>query len=113
MMETPLSKKQHYHLLATEVAFLEPENEMIGAFKVNVMMRTPTRNFTVKDLGKAQQIAQMQMFDKLQNEKLEVKDVFILSVSYLGLMNEEEFQRPPEGTKLQERPQVVPKTVFD
>lgn len=100
-----MSKKaQHYHLVATEVAFLEPENQQIGALKINVLIRSEEKNFPSAMLAKAQQIAQMQFFDKLQNEKLIVKDVFIYNVSYLGFMTEEHFQKPLEGTRVQERP---------
>lgn len=107
-----MSKLHHYHLVATEVAFLEPDNQAIGSLKINVLLRTPERNFTARDMGKSQQIAQMQLFEKLQNEKLEVKDVFMIGVSYLGFMTEEKFQEPPAGTTKQERPVAV-KTPFD
>lgn len=98
-----MKKAMHYHLIACEVAFLEPKNEAIGALKINVLMRTTDRNFTSADLGKSQQVAQLQFFEKLANAELEVKDVFFIGISYLGLMTEEKFQEAPEGTKLQER----------
>lgn len=93
----------HYHLAATKVAFLEPENEAIGSFELNVMMRTDERNITTADLARAQQVAQLQFFDKLQNPNLVVKDVFFIGISYLGHMTEEKFQTPPKGVKVQER----------
>jgi hypothetical protein len=115
-MEDPLKKKlHHYHLVATEVAFLEPQNQQIGQLKINVLMRTPTRSFTARDMGKSQQIAQMQLFEKLQDQTLEVKDVFLIAVSYLGQMTEEHFQAPPAGTVKQERTAAEPTapTPFD
>lgn len=118
-----MSKAQHYHLVATEVAFLEPENQQIGALKINVLLRSQEKNVPSAMLAKAQQLAQLQFFDKLQDNRLEVKDVFIFNISYLGFMTEEKFLEKPEGMTVRERPQAeVPitelprsasKTVFD
>lgn len=107
-MEITLSKpSHHYHLCATKVAFLEPENQAIGSLEINVLMRTKDRNFASAELAKAQQIAQMQFFEKMQNETLEVKDVFFSSISYLGHMTEDRFQERPKdvaGIRVREAP---------
>lgn len=106
-------KLHHYHLVTTKVAFLEPEQQAIGALELNVLMRTVDRNFTAADIGKSQQVAQLQFFEKMQNQNLEVKDVLITAISYLGHMSEDKFQAIPAGTAKQQRPATPTNTPFD
>ncbi len=99
-------KKQHYYLVSGVVIFREPGEEVnaVGEIKLNTTLRIEQQNVPASQIGRAQQSLQMLMFQKLQDTTLEVVDVHITAVSYLGHMTEEFFMKPPEGTVLQEKP---------
>ncbi len=54
--------------------------------------------------GKAQQALQMLLFRRLQDPKAEVKDVFIMAISYLGLQSEKDFNTLADGTSVNDLP---------
>ncbi len=93
--------KRHHYLFAGEVIFLQPD-ESIGNIRLNTVLRTTDEKVRARNIGEAQQALQMLFLRKMENVNVKVIDVFIFSVSYLGLMTEADFQKPPEGTKLEE-----------
>jgi hypothetical protein len=94
--------KQHYHLVSGVVMFKDLETEgAVGEIKLNTTLRSGSQSVPARQIGKAQQSLQMLMFQKLGTE-LEVVDVHIVAISYLGHMTEEQFMAPPEGMKVQE-----------
>ena len=107
------AKPQHYYLIATKVLSVNTDNNIPLEMDVNVLLRTDSKNFTAADMGKSQQIAQMTFFERIGVPTMKVVDVFFVSVSRLGLMTEEEFQRPPEGMVVQERKEPQAPGPFD
>lgn len=83
--------KRHYFLAATQVVFRTQDGEP-GISEHNCVLDWPTRTVSVMGIGKIQQLAQL-IFRKnvAPDPSIEVKDVFILGISYLGLQTEEEF----------------------
>jgi hypothetical protein len=98
-------KKQHYWLVAGTVMFGNKAEETIGNVSLNTTTRTDADAFPSREIGRAQQALQMLFFKRILQEdqaNIQVVDVVIISVNYLGEMTEEEFLRPPEGTTVAE-----------
>ena len=89
-------KRQHFHLISGTVMFMDQSSgePKIGNFLQNTTIHTPTREVPSRHIGRAQQALQMLMYRKLEDDNLVVVDVHINSVSYLGLMTEEDFLEP-------------------
>lgn len=99
-------KELHYGLVAGEVLFTDLEG-VEGANTHTIRLNTVVTNdepfWGVKHLASAQEALQVKTFEKI-GTKIKVIDVFIMSVSNLGLMTREQFEAIPDGYKLQERP---------
>ncbi len=93
--------KQHYHLVAGEVLFVNKDGNS-GCVRLNTMLTSTDGNVPVRLIGKAQQALQMRFFEQLEDPDLQVVDVFLHGISHLGLMTAEEFSAPPEGYQEQE-----------
>lgn len=99
-----MSDKKHYFLIAGIVLFSFPAGEgeepTISSVPVNAIVRHDDINFPAAKLAKAQQNLHKSFIMKMPEEVhglLNVNDIVITNVSYLGLMTEDEFQAPPEG----------------
>lgn len=94
-------KKQHFHLISGTVMFLDKSGDEVraGNFVQNTTIQTPTKDVPARYIGRAQQALQMLMFQKLEDHTLEVTDVHIMSISYLGFMTEAEFVKPADDTR--------------
>jgi hypothetical protein len=99
--------KQHYHLVSAIVMFRDPASEGIGTLSLNAVIHDPTtKNIPSRMIGKAQQLIQLAFHKKIEDQEVQVMDVFIVGFSYLGNMTPAEFAAAPEGMVKQER--VVP-----
>lgn len=112
--EQQASQKAHYHLVSAEVMFVDHDNDdAMGNIRLNGMMVTPVKEITVRDIGRCQQTLQMLALQKLGLsseegvKRIQFIDVYTAGISYLGYMTSEEFQKPPEGMKLQEVEQAA------
>jgi hypothetical protein len=73
-------------------------SEGASSRNLNTLVQTKEPYFSRAELGKAQQILQVRLMRETFPENaipadVKVTDVFILSVSALGLMSDEEFQK--------------------
>lgn len=105
------TKKIHRHLIAGEVIFTVQHEgeELFQSAKLNGILETEFRNIGAKDIGKAQQILQAHLVNKMEGEVVPaIKDVFLHGFSYLGHQTAKEFQAAPEGMKLSVRPADSP-----
>ena len=89
-------KKSHYYLLPAEVRY-----EVKGVphlIKFDTLTKKDQPFINMRDLGEAQQASQVRLFREViePTPDVQVMDVCILSVSYLGEMTEEEFNSQPE-----------------
>lgn len=87
--------KKHYWLSTVELTFMvaaavEGEEPTVSITRVNTMSATDNQTVSMKDLAKVQQGAQMTLMNKLQ-EQVPILDLTVLNVSYLGHMEEAEF----------------------
>ena len=88
-------EKKHHHFFAGQVTY--SDGKSVSYAHLNCVLTSTDRVVQAKDIGKAQQILQMQFFKRFQGdaEGIEVVDVFMLGISYLGLMTDAHFH---EGT---------------
>lgn len=84
--------------------------------KLNSIQKTPHRDIAARHLGQAQQALQMRAFERL-GQPVQVIDVPIICISYLGRMTDEEFTERPDEQKVQpelkSEPVLNKKTPFD
>lgn len=101
-------KQKHRYIVCGEILFsFEQDGEtQISTVKANAVITTKFRNVTVKDLGQAQQILQLNVHRRMDGQVINVVDVVILSMSYLGFQTEKDFQAIPEGMELRETDQA-------
>jgi hypothetical protein len=97
------SQKLHYHLITGKIVFSEPNQESVNVIELNAVVSHTEKNIPVALIGRAQQTLQLQFFNRMENPELEIRDVVISSLCYLGEMTQEEFQAPPEGHEQQEK----------
>lgn len=98
-------KALHYHLVCGTLMCANEDGD-ISSISLNAILPTEEKFINVPAIGKAQQALQMNFHQRMQGEdapKVNVVDVVIASISYLGLMTPEKFNETPEGMKLEER----------
>lgn len=86
-----VTKHQHYWLVAGKVKFAVKDSESVGETEHNTLVMTDHMRFTEKNIAEAQHGLQMTFEKKIPVETVNIFDVFLISVSYLGLMNGKEF----------------------
>lgn len=86
---------KHFYLCSANVTFM-PEEGAVSHATLSTAIAADEPRVTVRELARAQQGVQISLFGKLGQE-VQVLDVVIMSVSYLGEMTEEEFQCNAEG----------------
>lgn len=92
-------KSHHFYLIAGQVIFASEGGPQ--AVLQNTMLREDTSNFGLHQIAKAQQGLQQTLFNKLGGP-VEVVDVIITNVNYLGLQTEKQFNKLPQSMTLQE-----------
>lgn len=88
--------KLHWHMF-TGLIVCRPnsQSELINQVYANSMIMSPDKLVTEHDLARGQQGLQIQVHQKTQGEPMEVLDVIITNISYLGHMSHEEFHTKP------------------
>ena len=94
-------KRQHYHLISALIMFVPKDEKAQGGYApvpVNAVLTTAMKDLTRHDIGRAQQAAQMTLFGQLEGEatKIQVLNVVITNMTYMGLMTQEEYEGKPE-----------------
>ena len=97
MSKTPTNSmpQKHYFLVAGNVVYKidsgnQDQNPM-GIITLNGVITTHTQVLGVADLNQAQQVLQHHFRAKTEDNTLEVVDVVILNIAYLGFQSENEF----------------------
>ena len=96
----------HHHLIHGEIVFKHKDYDQIHSTRVNGILVDAQQNISIRLLGKAQQILQLNFHQHMQDESIQVLDVILADFSYLGLMTQQEFQTAPEGMTLQPKAQA-------
>jgi hypothetical protein len=102
----------HFHLIAGEVSFADPEveNSALGSIKVNSILKTETQNVAARHLGQANQALQVRAIQMLGT--IQVVNVYLNAVSYLGKMTDEEFEKQAPQQVAETNSNSIP-TPFD
>jgi len=110
---TPLSvseraEREFYFMACGEITILPPspegEQAMPVSLRQNAVVTSKDGRIGIAQLARTQQMLQVQLHNKLQaNELMNVVDVVILNMIPLGFFSAEEFNKLPEGMKIQER----------
>ena len=97
MPKTPTDSttQKHYFLIAGNVVYKvdsgnQDQNPM-GIITLNGVITSDTQVLGVADLNQAQQVLQHHFRVKTEDNTLEVADVIILNIVYLGFQSENEF----------------------
>jgi hypothetical protein len=106
-MKNCSSKKFHF-MIAAQVVFAvqaEGSEPALNTAFINGVVTNDKDVFPSRLVGKAQQIAQMQLFKRLGDEakNVNVLDVVIMSIMNLGYMTDGDFLAAPEGTAKKEK----------
>lgn len=109
-----MSGKQYYHLASAELLFSDGEGNS-GATRLNAIVKGPTNLLRMQEIGRAQQAAQVQLMQRMNDPKLAIHDVTIIAMTYLGHMSEEQFAEgmehllaPEPAAKVNEAPAGSP-----
>ena len=97
-----MEEKKHYYLVAGEIVFTD-EEEKVNAIRLNGVTVMKDLEVNTRELGRAQQILQVNFAQRMGEIPYKVHDVVLTSFIYLGKMSQEEFHKTPEGMKLQEK----------
>lgn len=88
-------ERKHYYLVAGEVVAKTAEGDAVPR-RLNAILQLTEKEVTGAALGRAQQQLQLHFYDQMKDSTLQVVDVFLYGLSYLGLMTAEEFTPPKE-----------------
>lgn len=94
--------RQHYYLVAGEIFYQTPDDEQMGAMRLNCVVMSKDGRLSVAHIGRAQQALQAQFFRMIGNTNPNIVNVVIIAFNPLGEFTNAEFNAPPEGTKLAE-----------
>ena len=96
-----MNQKKHHHLVCAEITFSVPnEKENLSTVKVNGVLLTKKKGIAMIDIGKAQQVAQQTFANSLGGREINLLDVVIIAISYLGEFTETEWKATPPGLQL-------------
>ena len=108
-----MSEKKHYYLAAATVKYRK--RHMAETADLNSLVILDTQNITQQVLGHIQQVTQVRFFRSVENPspEINVDDVYISNMIYLGHMTEEEWAHVPAPPKQTEVQSVVEKIMQD
>lgn len=84
-----MEQNHHYYLVTGEVVFTD--DGAIHSTNVNGIIVLEENRIPVSELGKAQQILQLNFFKQMNNESLEIQNVVLSNFSYLGKFSKDDF----------------------
>ncbi len=90
-----MSEKKHYYLAAATVKYRK--RHMAATVDLNSLVILDNQLITQQVLGHIQQVTQVRFFRSVENPspEINVDDIFISNIIYLGHMNEEEWAFVP------------------
>ena len=89
-------ERRHHWLVSAVVLFRESDKpDGVGRMDMNTVITNEGLFVTANMIGEAQQIMQMQVFDRIKDPTIQMINVSLTSIDYLGEMSKEEFYTPP------------------
>lgn len=108
-----MSEKKHYYLAAATVKYRK--RHMAATSDLNSLIILDTQMITQNVLGHIQQVTQVRFFRSVEQPSPEVNvdDIYIHNIIYLGFMTEEEWAFVPPPPKPQEVQSAVNKIMSE
>ncbi len=108
-----MSKKdrKHIFLISGQLTFRHKDStdDTANSVIMTGIYINSDKQILMKDLGRMQQVLQLNFHNGTDGAMIEILDVQLLNVSYLAFASEEEFKAPPAGTKLVQK-QTAPES---
>lgn len=86
-------KKQFFFLFCAEIVFQIKDAPGLSSYRMNTVVTSNQNTLHAAQIGKAQQILQMEFIKRMNDPTLEIRDVIILTINPLGLQTTEEFTK--------------------
>lgn len=104
-----MSEKKHYYLAAAVVKYRK--RHMSQTSDLNSLIILDNQNITQNVLGHIQQVTQVRFFRSVEqpSPEINVDDIYISNLMYLGHMTEEEWSFIPAPPKQEEAKSVIDK----
>jgi hypothetical protein len=94
--------RQTYYLVAGEIISQLSEAGPSNAVIMNALVISSDGRFSVQQIAKAQQALQFQFHKRMNNPKIQILDVVLVSLMNLGMFTDAEFNAAPAGMKMEE-----------
>lgn len=89
--------RHHMYLACLKLTFVDGDGDT-GVTETNTMIKANKPQVGLELLARAQQAAQIQLIEKLNDPTIQVLDVIFTGMFYLGHMTQEEFdKRTPQS----------------
>lgn len=86
--------RRHHWLVSGKVLFILGGQEEVSTFEHNTVITNTDRFVTANMIGEAQQSLQLQLFQQAADPHIQMINVHIQAVNYLGEMSKEQFYTP-------------------
>lgn len=98
-----VKQRKHYYLVHGAIVFAHQEQEQVGSIDMNGLLLTDNKNIALHELNNSQRILQHNFFNRMPADKVEIQDVVIKNLTWLGHYTDDEFKNIPEGVSMQVR----------
>lgn len=98
-----VQQRSHYYLVHGAIVFAHVDQEQVGSIDMNGLLITENKNIALHELNNSQRLLQHNFFKRMPAEKVEIQDVVIKNLTWLGHYTEDEFKNIPEGVAMQVR----------
>lgn len=95
--------RQHHYMVTAQILFTVQGKDDLNVAMQNTLVLAPEQKITVTQIARAQQGVQMQLTQKMGTTEIEVRDVVITALMYLGHMTTEEFTKAPDNMELRQQ----------
>lgn len=98
-----VKQRKHYYLVHGAIVFAHVEQEQVGSIDMNGLLLADEKKIALHELNNSQRILQHNFFQRMPAEKVEIQDVVLKNLTWLGHYTDDEFKNIPEGVTMQMR----------
>ena len=98
-----VKQRKHYYLVHGAIVFAHVEQEQVGSIDMNGLLLADEKKIALHELNNSQRILQHNFFQRMPAEKVEIQDVVLKNITWLGHYTDDEFKNIPEGITMQMR----------
>lgn len=106
------NKKMNYYLVAANIVYSLDGQDSLSMMPINsaVWSENADRLIRLRLIGKAQQAVQMAFMKKINDINVQIRDVVITNMIFLGNMTEDQFNEAPPGMEMKQMAAVGEET---